>query len=532
MVVEIGFVGLMVVSAVVAMAVRRLRLPYTIALVFAGLLLGALRPEGEHWEAFYSIHLEPEVLFAIFLPALLYEAAFHIDLGDLSANWKSIAILAVPGVLVGAGVCGLVTWVGLDTADVALSLVGALMFGALICATDPIAVIAMLGKLGVSKRLRTLLEGESLFNDGTAVVVFGAVAALAGAAHHGGDLISAAWIARLFIWEVGIGFVVGLSVGIAHFWLTSHIDDHLIEITLTTVAAFGSYLISDALHASGVIAVVTAGLMAGNFGKRHGMSPSTRVALISFWEYVTFVANSLVFLLIGLEIDLSRLWDHALIIVLAWVATVLGRAVTLLVAVPLLSRTRERMPTSWAVVIWWGGLHGALSMVLAMSLPISYAHRGLIIDLTFGTVLLSIVVQGLTVGPLVRLLKLASSLAEHRRFALLTAKFQAVGAALREIRSQRASHQLSSKVAEALEDDLEDKLIDLESERDTLRRQSRSIESAERRQTLEHLIIVQKDALHECYASGIIDEESMRELVGELDFELNALEESAHDEEE
>lgn len=530
MAVEIGFVGLLVVSAVVAMVVRRLRLPYTIALVLAGLLLGVLRPEGEQWEAFFSIHLEPEVLFAIFLPALLYEAAFHVDLSDLSANWRTIALLAVPGVLLGAGVCGVATWAGLEAADVALPLIAALMFGALICATDPIAVIAMLGDLGVSKRLRTLLEGESLFNDGTAVVVFGAVAALAGAVHHGGEHVGAAWIARLFLWEVGIGFVIGLSIGIAHFWLTSRIDDHLIEITLTTVAAFGSYLVAHSLHASGVIAVVTAGLMAGNYGKRHGMSPSTRVSLISFWEYVTFVANSLVFLLIGLEIDLERLWDHAWIILLAWGATILGRAVTIALAVPLLRRTRERLPSKWTFVIWWGGLHGALSMVLAMSLPTDYVHRGLLIDLTFGTVLLSILVQGLTIGPLVRRLKLSRSNADHRLFAQLTARFQAAGAALREVRDQRASHQLSNKVAEDLENDLEDRLIDLENERDKLRRQSKDIEDEERRQTREHLIIVKKDALHECYAGGLIDEEVMRELVGELDFELNELEEQGTDE--
>lgn len=528
MAVEIAFVGMMVVSAVVAMIARRLRLPYTIALVLVGLLLGGLRPEGEQWEPFFSIHLDPEVLFAIFLPALLYEAAFHVDLADLKANWKTISILAVPGVLLGAGVCGLTIWAALGATEVQLPLAAALMFGALICATDPIAVIAMLGDLGVTKRLRMLLEGESLFNDGTAVVVFGAVAALAGAAHHGGDHIGAAWVARLFLWEVGVGFGIGLAIGVLHFWITSRIDDHLIEITLTTVAAFGSYLVAHSLHASGVIAVVTAGLMAGNYGKRRGMSPSTRVSLISFWEYVTFVANSMVFLLIGLEIDLGRLWDHALIVLMAWGATVLGRAVAIGLAFPVLSRTHERLSPAWAAVVWWGGLHGALSMVLALSLPADYVHRGLIIDLAFGTVLISILAQGMTVGPLVRRLGLSRRTEARVLFARLTAEFHAAGAALRTLRGQRESHEVSQQVADTLGLELEGQLEKIEAKLDELRQDSEEIGRDELQSTREHLLIVRKDALHESFATGAIDDDVLRELVGEIDAELAELEEESH----
>jgi len=523
--VEIAFVGLMMVSAIVAMVVRRLRLPYTIALVLAGLLLGFVRPEGEQWQAFFSIHLDPEVLFAIFLPALLYEAAFHVELSELSRNWKTIAILAVPGVLLGAGVCGLSTWAGLGAAGIELPLIAAFMFGALICATDPISVIAMLGELGVSKRLRTLLEGESLFNDGTAVVVFGAVAAMAGAVHHGGHDIGAAWVARLFFWEVGVGLAIGLALGVAHYWVTSKIDDPLIEITLTTIAAFGSYLLAHAAHASGVIAVVTAGLMAGNFGHRLGMSPSTRVRLVSFWEYVTFVANSLVFLLIGLEIDLGRLWDHAAIVLVAYTATVLGRAVTLGIAVPLLHRTGERISAKWSAVIWWGGLHGALSMVLAMSLPQSYEHRGLIIDLTFGTVLLSIMLQGLTVGPLVRWLKLGTTHEEGRIYGELRARLQGIGAARAEVSLRRDRHEMTPAVADRLESELDDRTKKVRGELDELRSESSHLEEEELQQAREHLVVVEKDAVRASFSAGIVDEESLRHLLGELDIKLSELEE-------
>ncbi len=383
----------------------------------------------------------------------------------------------------------------------------------------------MLGELGVSKRLRLLLEGESLFNDGTAVVVFTAVAALAGATAHGTEHVDALWIARLFFWEVGVGFVIGLAIGVAHYWLTSRVDDHLIEITLTTIAAFGSYLVAHSLHASGVIAVVTAGLMAGNFGHRLGMSPSTRVSLITFWEYVTFVANSLVFLLIGLEIDLARLWDHALVIVIAFGATLLGRGVTLGIAIPLISKTREKLPKKWAPLIWWGGLHGALSMVLAMSLPADYVHRGLIIDLAFGTVLLSILGQGLTLGALVKLLKLVPSHKDRRRHGELIARLQIAAAARAEVREHRERHQMTATVADRLESELSDTIATHEKDLLQLRSSSSHLEDEELHAAREHLIDIKQDALAECFASGVIDEEAMQTLVGELDARLNKLEE-------
>lgn len=532
MAVEIAFVGLLLVAAVVAMVVRRLRLPYTIALVIAGLLLGLLRPTSPEWEPFYSIHLEPELLFAIFLPALLYEAALHVELAELFSNWKTIALLAVPGVLLGAGVCGVSTWFGLSASEASLPLLGALIFGSLIVATDPIAVIAMLGELGVSKRLRVLLEGESLFNDGTAVVVFGAIVALAGVTQHGGDHVGVLWIARLFLWEVGLGFLIGLAIGVLHYWLTSRVDDHLIETTFTTIAAFGSYLVAHSLHASGVIAVVTAGLLAGNYGKRLGMSPSTRVSLMSFWEYITFVANSIVFLLIGLEIDLVRLWDHAGIVVLAWAATLLGRGVAIGIAAPILSRTEERLPLKWSAVIWWGGLHGALSMVLALSLPTSWEYRSLLIDLTFGGVLLSIIFQGLTVGPLVRWLGLSKSHEERRVYGEISSRFRALGRALREVREQRELHQISTVVAQQLEEEITTGLGKLENDLEELRRSSRDLEEEELRRTREHLIVLQKDTLKGCFAEGLIDDESMRDIVGELDLELTSLAESISDDED
>lgn len=407
---EVAVVGLLTIAVLVAIAVRLVRVPYTVALVLTGLVLGAVRPVAPGIEALFAIHLSPDVLFAILLPGLLYEAAFHITLRDLRRNGRLILLLAVPGVLLTAAVIAGLSWGGLALLGTSLPLLAALLFGALISATDPIAVLALLDELDVSRRLRVVMEGESLVNDGVAVVAFAAVAGLIGIGIHGGngrEAVDVAWVVRLLLWEVGAGLAIGVALGAIQSFVTSRLDEHLIEIAMTTVVAFGSYLVADALHASGVLAVVAAGLTSGNYGGRLGMSPRTRVAVNSLWEYVTFVANSLVFLLIGLEIDLIRLGGRFHLVLVAWLAVLLARAVAIWGLTPLLSRSRERVGARWKPMLWWGGLHGALSMALALSLPRTFEHRELIVDLTFGTVLLCILVQGLSVKALVRRLGLS-----------------------------------------------------------------------------------------------------------------------------
>src|SRR5260370_1378927 len=257
--------------------------------------------------------------------------------------------------------------------------------------------------LKVDKRLSLIMQGESLLNDGTAVAL-------------GGNLFGAFFAGKLGVpggvgedfFSVAGGAVVGAALGYLASRITGTVDDPQIEITLTTILAYGSYLLAYNLHLSGVIATASAGLMLGNFGAKRGMSARTRTAMQSFWEYISFVMNSLVFLLIGLEIHVRGLLQNWTSVVLAIGAVLLRRALSVYLLVPLSNHFVEKIPIRWQHVVVWGGLRGALPLALSLSLNTAFPYREQILNLTFGVVIFSIVVQGLTITPLVRLLKLAN----------------------------------------------------------------------------------------------------------------------------
>jgi CPA1 family monovalent cation:H+ antiporter len=277
----------------------------------------------------------------------------------------------------------------------------ALAFGALISATDPISVLSLLRSLGVDNRLCVLVEGESLFNDGTAVVVFTLVLGFAA----GGDT---GWthVAWEFVRITGLAAFVGALIGVGAGVLTRSIDDPTIELTVTLLSAYGSFIVAGLLGVSGVIACVVAGLVTGSWGARW-MSASTRTAVDSFWSYAAFLLNSFIFLLIGTEIHLSTLAHYLPEILLAWVAINVARAAIVYLKYLAMRASGSRdFSLSWATLLSWGGLRGGLSMVLALALPDSFVHRELILHTTYGVVLLTLLVQGLTMKPLVRALGL------------------------------------------------------------------------------------------------------------------------------
>lgn len=419
-----SFITDLLVISSVAIWVRFVQLPYTIALVAAGLLIGLAHHQ---FGIGRTLQLTPDLLFIILLPALLFEASIHLDANLLKKRALTIALLAVPGLLLSTACMGY----GLHALIPNFALPAALVFGALISATDPVSVLALFKSARVDPELALMVEGESLFNDGTAVVMYNLLVASAL-----GSAASLSQGAGLFVLEAGGGLVIGSALGWLCWKVIEQFDDHLIEITLSTLLAYGSYLLATNLHVSGVIAVIAAGIVFGNHAIPCAMSNNTRLLLLGFWEYLAFLANSLVFLLIGTQVDLSQLVTQAGPILIAFLLLLATRALMVALVAPF-----TRLSLSWNLVLTWGGVRGSIAMALALGLTLP--ERDQLLLITFGVVLLSLFVQGLTMKPLIASLKLAarpSNLLEHE---LTLGELVATEAALRELEAQQHRFHLA-----------------------------------------------------------------------------------------
>jgi CPA1 family monovalent cation:H+ antiporter len=383
---QIGF--LLFVSALVAMLMRRLRLPYTVGLVLAGMGLFLARMR-------LDLHLSKDLIFSIFLPPLVFEAALYIRWPDLKKDLPVVTLLATLGVLLAAAV----TAAGMHYA-LGWNWGSAIIFGVLIAATDPVSVIATFKEAGVHGRLRLLIEAESLLNDGTAAVAF--VAALGVLT---GEQQSLPSLCGSLVLTIGGGISVGALAGWGSILLSGRTSDHLVEITFTTLAAYGSFYVAEHYHLSGVLAALTAGLVVGNQGTPSNLSDKGRHALEIFWEYVAFIANSLIFLLIGAQ-EAQQHFSGAVPVLAAVALVTLGRAAAIYPVCLLFARGRLRVDLRDQHVLFWGGLRGALALALALALPSDLPDRDLIISLTFAVVAFSVFAQGLTITPLLRRLRL------------------------------------------------------------------------------------------------------------------------------
>jgi CPA1 family monovalent cation:H+ antiporter len=403
---------LLIVTLIVALLARLMRIPYTLLLVIIGFLVGivGLLSFLPHE------HLDPNVVLYIFIPALLFEGAWNADLDRLEAEWLPIILLAIPGMVLSLLVVAVALHVGIG-----LEWLLALLVGAIVAPTDPIAVIALFQQLGVPDRLRILIEGESIFNDGTGGAAYELVLAVLlptlGLAEVSGEPsfqnAPALLIMAEVLWLIFGGFLLGLGVG----WLVSHllrrIDDRLVVITITIAVAYGMYLLGTAVSTSGLLAVVGAGLVMGSYGRKHAMSPRTIEAADDVWEFITYLANSLLFLLLGFELALTNLVQSFPGIVFGVLGALIGRVLMIYVFIPLqdvlarwwahrrLTRnprlTRPRpIPPAWRPVMVLSGLRGALSLALVLSLPETLTQRNLLTDIVYGVILVTLLGQGLT----------------------------------------------------------------------------------------------------------------------------------------
>jgi len=377
-------VALLSVAALAALVVARLRIPYSVTLVVLGLVAGALLPRG-------TIEVTPELVLLVLVPGLVFEAALRLDLEHLRRTFGWIVLLAAPGVVISALIVALVL-----RAATGLPFELGMVVGAMVAATDPVAVIATFRRLGVSRRLATLVEGESLANDGTALVLFSAtVAAISG----GGSVSETAE-------AIAIAVVTSIGIGLAAGWLASRlialIDDLAIELTISIAAAYGTYLLADGLGQSGIIATVVAGVVIGTYGRSVGLSPRALEALDVVWELIAFLLTAFAFLLVGLAISVGDLLAGASSILWGLVGILVARVVVvygLLGGIAQLIGERAhwpKPPIGWLHVMFWAGLRGAVAVAMALSLPADFPQRALLQQIAFGVVLFTLFAQGTT----------------------------------------------------------------------------------------------------------------------------------------
>jgi monovalent cation:H+ antiporter, CPA1 family len=374
---------LLLISAVVAMLTRRLRLPYSVGLVAAGIVI-ALLP------FFPDVRLTKELLFSVLLPPLIFEAAYYLNWSLLRKDLPVVLVLATLGVVFSAGVTAagmhyFANWQWFS----------ALIFGVLIAATDPVSVIATFKEAKAHGRLLLLVESESLFNDGTAAVFFAICLELA----LGRTLTPLEMTTTLILTVAGSLLCGAIVAGLA-LLLTGHTEDHLVEITFTTVAAYGSFLLAEHLHLSGVLATLTAGLVMG--GSTSAISERGREAVQAFWEYAAFVANSLVFLLIGMREARQNFFAGWASLGAAIVVVTVARAIAVYPCCLFFAWSGLRVSLRHQHVLFWGGLRGALALALALALPDDVPQRESIVTVSFAVVAFSVFVQGLTLTPLLR----------------------------------------------------------------------------------------------------------------------------------
>ena len=507
--IELTVFWLLVIVAVVALLTKRIRVPYTVALVVAGLVLAVFPGTPK-------LRLTPELIVAVFLPVLVFEAAYNLNFRALRETVRPIVILAVPGVILTATLVALlIHFAG------GFGWALAFLFGAIVAATDPISVVAIFRDVGAPVRLRAILEGESLFNDGTAIVVFSLILGVIGA----GEFHALDSIERFLLVVVG-GAAIGLLLGYGFSFLLSQVDDYLIETVLTLLLAYGSYFIAEQLGVSGIIAIACAALLVGNYAQRVALSPTSQIAVGLSWQFFGFIANSLIFLAVGLQVDATLLVRDWPLLLLAVASVLVARGVVVGVFGGLLRllRVPDVAPASWLPVLVWGGLRGAVSLALALSVPAfigstgtPFPERNTILVMTFGVILFSLLVQALTMRPLLTRLRLTATSGELGEYERLQALLRATREALHALEVEGTRGEITPDNYDELRADYEerrrlllDRLRDLHVPDHTRREQALR---AERRGLLQ----VERSTWRDMLAAGEIGDDTYQELIADVD---------------
>ncbi|MBN1119995.1 MAG: Na+/H+ antiporter [Anaerolineae bacterium] len=505
--IESQIIGLMIVAVFVAATARRFRVPYTIALVVTGLGVGFLKlgPQSD------ALKLGPHMILVTLLPTLIFEAAYHIDLQELRENLRTILLLAIPGVILSTGIIGFLLHRFLG-----LSLIDALLFGSLISATDPVSVVALFKELGVDKRLSIVLEGESLFNDGVAIVLYSILLGVA----TGDQAFSVSQSLSSFFVTVAGGGVLGLVVGMVIGELMKRTDVHLLDIALTIILAYGTYLLAEEVFhgaVSPVIAVVVAAIYVGNYASSGAYTATSHVTIITFWEVIVFLVNSAIFLLIGLQVKPMSLVDNAVPVLIAIGITLLARLIVVYPMRFIVNRFVRPLPMRWTHVIAWGGLRGAVAMALALSLPETLASRKLLEVMAFGYVLFSLVVQGLTIRPLLNALGMIHISGKRREYEEHRGRIAMGQAALDALECMNDEQALSGPICEQIRDVYTTKIDEEWEHLRALIIDEPSLVNDNVNLVQREIINRQKQALLRLVRRGIISEQVSSQLSADID---------------
>jgi Na+/H+ antiporter len=500
------FIFLLLAVAVLAGLGLRSGVPYPVALVLGGLVIGLV-------PGLPSPELDPDIVFFVFLPPLLYAAAIAVSAQELRANWAPITLLAVGLVLVTIGAVAAVA-----NAVLGIPWAAAFVLGAVLGPTDPVSAAAVLDRLGVKGRTKTILEGESLVNDGTGLTAYKiAVAAV------GGSAGSFAGIGGKFVIVAAGGIAIGLAVGWVFAHLRRIVTDPSLDVTLSVITPFVAYIPAEQLDVSGVLAAVAAGLYVGT-RSLDIIEPGTRLRTLAFWESAAFLLDGMLFLLIGVQVptildriadaDAAALAGYALLIF----AVVMGMRFLWMLIVPVLLPSN----TSYAerVTIAWSGMRGGVSLAAALAIPHhGFPDRDLVIFVAYAVIVLTLILPGLTLAPLVQRLGLVES-EEHRREAA-QARLRITQAALERL--QELEDDAPDHVVQRMRDRYGSRVERLEARVDGDHDEDGLTDVAQAGRLLAEMIDAERDLLKRMRSERAFDAETLREIERELDLDESRL---------